>query len=109
MAMFGKCKRLEGMMMMSLQRLVKVLGRRSPLAWHVICLSSPSQSGNFECCRSSSPPISPAMPLLVRGDRISSTNDDDANRASGYVTDPTQQIRGLSPMHDSGTGSSLGM
>lgn len=27
---------------------------------------------------------------------------------AGYVTDPTQQIRGLSPMHDSGTGSSLG-
>ncbi|KAJ6629531.1 glycoside hydrolase family 92 protein [Mycena sp. CBHHK59/15] len=27
---------------------------------------------------------------------------------AGYVTDPTQSIRGLSPMHDSGTGSSLG-
>ena len=27
---------------------------------------------------------------------------------TGYVTDPTQMIRGLSPMHDSGTGSSLG-
>ncbi|EPT04555.1 hypothetical protein FOMPIDRAFT_131733 [Fomitopsis schrenkii] len=27
---------------------------------------------------------------------------------AGYVTDPTQMIRGLSPMHDSGTGSSLG-
>ncbi|KAI9062844.1 glycoside hydrolase family 92 protein [Trametes sanguinea] len=27
---------------------------------------------------------------------------------AGYVTDPTQKIRGLSPMHDSGTGSSLG-
>ncbi|KAF7294030.1 Glycoside hydrolase family 92 protein [Mycena kentingensis (nom. inval.)] len=27
---------------------------------------------------------------------------------AGYVTDPTQFIRGLSPMHDSGTGSSLG-
>ncbi|KAJ8472735.1 hypothetical protein ONZ51_g8332 [Trametes cubensis] len=27
---------------------------------------------------------------------------------AGYVTDPTQTIRGLSPMHDSGTGSSLG-
>ena len=26
----------------------------------------------------------------------------------GYVTDPTQTIRGLSPLHDSGTGSSLG-
>lgn len=107
MAMFGKCKRLEGMM--SLQRLVKVLGRRSPLAWHVICLLSSSQSGNFGCYRLSSPPISQAMPLLVREDRISSTNYNDANRALGYVTDPTQQIRGLSPMHDSGTGSSLGM
>ncbi|OBZ71008.1 hypothetical protein A0H81_09134 [Grifola frondosa] len=28
---------------------------------------------------------------------------------AGYVTDPTQKIRGLSPLHDSGTGSSLGM
>ncbi|KAH9858665.1 glycoside hydrolase family 92 protein [Lenzites betulinus] len=27
---------------------------------------------------------------------------------AGYVTDATQKIRGLSPMHDSGTGSSLG-
>lgn len=27
---------------------------------------------------------------------------------SGYVTDNTQKIRGLSPLHDSGTGSSLG-
>ncbi|KAJ6521933.1 glycoside hydrolase family 92 protein [Mycena vulgaris] len=27
---------------------------------------------------------------------------------AGYVTDPTMMIRGLSPMHDSGTGSSLG-
>ncbi|THU96772.1 glycoside hydrolase family 92 protein [Dendrothele bispora CBS 962.96] len=27
---------------------------------------------------------------------------------AGYVTDPTQKIRGLSPLHDSGTGSSLG-
>ena len=26
----------------------------------------------------------------------------------GYVADPTQFIRGLSPLHDSGTGSSLG-
>jgi hypothetical protein len=28
--------------------------------------------------------------------------------APGYVTDPTQFIRGISPLHDSGTGSSLG-
>lgn len=28
---------------------------------------------------------------------------------AGYVVDPTQQVRGLSPLHDSGTGSSLGM
>ncbi|KAF8971120.1 glycoside hydrolase family 92 protein [Flammula alnicola] len=27
---------------------------------------------------------------------------------AGYVVDPTQFIRGLSPLHDSGTGSSLG-
>ncbi|KAL0956653.1 hypothetical protein HGRIS_002785 [Hohenbuehelia grisea] len=27
---------------------------------------------------------------------------------AGYVTDPTEKIRGLSPLHDSGTGSSLG-
>ncbi|KAK7043271.1 hypothetical protein VNI00_008625 [Paramarasmius palmivorus] len=27
---------------------------------------------------------------------------------AGYVTDPTQKIRGISPLHDSGTGSSLG-
>ncbi|KAJ7451768.1 glycoside hydrolase family 92 protein [Mycena galericulata] len=27
---------------------------------------------------------------------------------AGYVTDPTQFIRGISPLHDSGTGSSLG-
>ncbi|KAM5540286.1 hypothetical protein V8D89_006105 [Ganoderma adspersum] len=27
---------------------------------------------------------------------------------AGYITDPTQKIRGLSPLHDSGTGSSLG-
>lgn len=27
---------------------------------------------------------------------------------AGYVTDPTQFVRGISPMHDSGTGSSLG-
>ncbi|KAH8107955.1 glycoside hydrolase family 92 protein [Cristinia sonorae] len=27
---------------------------------------------------------------------------------AGYVTDATQKIRGLSPLHDSGTGSSLG-
>lgn len=27
---------------------------------------------------------------------------------AGYVFDPTQQVRGLSPLHDSGTGSSLG-
>jgi len=26
----------------------------------------------------------------------------------GYVVDPTQFIRGISPLHDSGTGSSLG-
>ena len=26
----------------------------------------------------------------------------------GYVADNTQKIRGLSPLHDSGTGSSLG-
>ena len=30
------------------------------------------------------------------------------NCRSGYVLDPTQKIRGLSPLHDSGTGSSLG-
>lgn len=28
---------------------------------------------------------------------------------AGYVVDPTQMVRGLSPLHDSGTGSSLGM
>ncbi|CCL98662.1 uncharacterized protein FIBRA_00664 [Fibroporia radiculosa] len=33
---------------------------------------------------------------------------DDMINGPGYVTDPTQKIRGLSPMHDSGTGSSLG-
>ncbi|KAI0072512.1 glycoside hydrolase family 92 protein [Panus rudis PR-1116 ss-1] len=27
---------------------------------------------------------------------------------AGYITDPTEKIRGLSPLHDSGTGSSLG-
>ena len=27
---------------------------------------------------------------------------------TGYVADNTQKIRGLSPLHDSGTGSSLG-
>ncbi|KAJ7105408.1 glycoside hydrolase family 92 protein [Mycena crocata] len=27
---------------------------------------------------------------------------------AGYITDPTEKIRGISPMHDSGTGSSLG-
>ncbi|KAH7913252.1 glycoside hydrolase family 92 protein [Hygrophoropsis aurantiaca] len=27
---------------------------------------------------------------------------------AGYVADPTQKIRGISPLHDSGTGSSLG-
>lgn len=27
---------------------------------------------------------------------------------AGYVFDPTQEVRGLSPLHDSGTGSSLG-
>ncbi|KAF9061315.1 glycoside hydrolase family 92 protein [Rhodocollybia butyracea] len=27
---------------------------------------------------------------------------------AGYVADPTQTVRGLSPLHDSGTGSSLG-
>ncbi|EJD03194.1 glycoside hydrolase family 92 protein [Fomitiporia mediterranea MF3/22] len=27
---------------------------------------------------------------------------------AGYIVDPTQKIRGLSPLHDSGTGSSLG-
>ncbi|KAH9946931.1 glycoside hydrolase family 92 protein [Amylocystis lapponica] len=27
---------------------------------------------------------------------------------AGYITDPTQTIRGLSPLHDSGTGSSSG-
>lgn len=27
---------------------------------------------------------------------------------AGYVVDPTQMVRGLSPLHDSGTGSSLG-
>ena len=27
---------------------------------------------------------------------------------SGYISDPTQKARGLSPLHDSGTGSSLG-
>ncbi|KAF9264108.1 glycoside hydrolase family 92 protein [Marasmius fiardii PR-910] len=27
---------------------------------------------------------------------------------AGYVTDPTRLIRGISPLHDSGTGSSLG-
>ena len=29
-------------------------------------------------------------------------------RRTGYVADATQFIRGLSPLHDSGTGSSLG-
>jgi hypothetical protein len=28
--------------------------------------------------------------------------------ATGYVADPTQEIRGISPLHDSGTGSSSG-
>ncbi|OJA12651.1 hypothetical protein AZE42_08696 [Rhizopogon vesiculosus] len=27
---------------------------------------------------------------------------------AGYIADPTQKIRGMSPLHDSGTGSSLG-
>ena len=27
---------------------------------------------------------------------------------AGYITDPAERIRGLSPLHDSGTGSSLG-
>ncbi|KAF8318019.1 glycoside hydrolase family 92 protein [Clavulina sp. PMI_390] len=27
---------------------------------------------------------------------------------AGYITDPTQEIRGISPLHDSGTGSSSG-
>lgn len=27
---------------------------------------------------------------------------------TGYITDETQKVRGLSPLHDSGTGSSLG-
>ena len=30
------------------------------------------------------------------------------SRSLGYITDPTQFIRGLSPLHDSGTGSSVG-
>lgn len=27
---------------------------------------------------------------------------------SGYIADPSQYVRGMSPLHDSGTGSSLG-
>ena len=27
---------------------------------------------------------------------------------AGYITDPAERIRGLSPLHDSGTGSSSG-
>lgn len=30
------------------------------------------------------------------------------SKIKGYVTDNTQTIRGISPLHDSGTGSSLG-
>lgn len=30
------------------------------------------------------------------------------SNSTGYITDPTQKIRGISPLHDSGTGSSLG-
>ncbi|KAF8813953.1 glycoside hydrolase family 92 protein [Phlegmacium glaucopus] len=36
------------------------------------------------------------------------TTDMTGYAPAGYVTDPTQFIRGLSPLHDSGTGSSLG-
>ena len=28
---------------------------------------------------------------------------------AGYITDPTEMIRGLSPLHDSGTGASTGI
>ena len=30
------------------------------------------------------------------------------SRPLGYIADPTQFIRGLSPLHDSGTGPALG-
>ena len=30
------------------------------------------------------------------------------NRSLGYIADPTQFIRGLSPLHDSGTGPGHG-
>jgi hypothetical protein len=32
----------------------------------------------------------------------------DASYFIGYIADPTQKVRGMSPLHDSGTGSSLG-
>ncbi|KAK2467881.1 hypothetical protein APHAL10511_000176 [Amanita phalloides] len=36
------------------------------------------------------------------------TTDMTGYAPAGYILDPTQKIRGLSPLHDSGTGSSLG-
>jgi hypothetical protein len=38
-----------------------------------------------------------------------SRQQSDTSRSPGYVTDNTQFIRGFSPLHDSGTGSSLGL
>lgn len=37
------------------------------------------------------------------------TTDNTGYAPAGYVADPAERIRGLSPLHDSGTGSSLGM
>ncbi|TFK53721.1 glycoside hydrolase family 92 protein [Heliocybe sulcata] len=36
------------------------------------------------------------------------TTDMTGYAPAGYIVDPTQTVRGLSPLHDSGTGSSLG-
>jgi len=37
------------------------------------------------------------------------TTDMTGYAPAGYVADPAEWVRGLSPLHDSGTGSSLGM
>ncbi|KAF9227212.1 glycoside hydrolase family 92 protein [Gyrodon lividus] len=36
------------------------------------------------------------------------TTDFTGYAPAGYIADPTQKVRGISPLHDSGTGSSLG-
>ncbi|EEB97581.1 hypothetical protein MPER_03070 [Moniliophthora perniciosa FA553] len=55
--------------------------------------------------------LAPVLPFLLaclRCPNVKFTADFTGYAPAGYIADPTQKIRGFSPLHDSGTGSSSG-